>query len=438
MHPLLPNSPRHPALRCFTRRELLLGLARGGAAALAAPSLLELIAAPALAASGRFVAPARAKRLVLLWLEGGPSQMDTFDPKPGVKQVSPLRTLPTELPGVEFSEYLPNLARAAPKLSVIRTLTSREGTHSRARELLHNGFIPNPSVRYPSIGSITAHELADPEGALPAFIQIGGVAPSSNELGAASEAFWIETAGAKVENLPPGGAPRGPRAARRESLRQAIDAAFAAAGGGEVVARNDAQRQRALRLMDSRLLEVLRSDQESEALRDRYGRNPFGEGVLLARRLIEAGVTAIEVQLPGWDTHSDNFNRTGQLCQQLDPAFATLVDDLEKRGLLAETLVVCMGEFGRTPKLVGGDGRHHWATNFCAVMAGGGTRPATVIGTTDPRGESIVDRPVKVADLFATFATLLGIDGKREYTTTTERTIPLIDPDGKPVRELLP
>ena len=172
-------------------------------------------------------------------------------------------------------------------------------------------------------------------------------------------------------------------------------------------------------------------------MRQRYGQNGFGQGVLLARRLIESGVVATEVVLDGWDTHRDNFNTTRDLCRILDPAFSTLLDDLERRDLFERTLVVCIGEFGRTPAIKPGDGRDHWPSNYCAVVAGGGARRGIAIGATDERGETIVDRPIAVADLFATLARLLGIDGSREFTTPNGRPVKLVDPVGVPLPELL-
>jgi len=424
--------------RCFDRRELLAALLRGGAAALAAPSLLQLLAAPAQGQDGAVTTAIRKKQLVLLWLDGGPSQIDTFDPKPAFPDRSPLKTLATDVAGWSMSEHLPQLARRAAKLNVIRTVTSREGTHQRAQELLHCGYAPNPSVRYPTLGSIVAHDSGAERAELPAFVQVGGTPAAHSELGAACDAFWIERAGTRIEGLTAGGAPRGPRATTREALRRAIDAEFQRNGGKEIAQRDETERERARGLMDSRLIELAELDREPDALRDAYGRTPFGEGVLLARRLIEAGVPAVEVVLPGWDTHSDNFTRTAELCRALDPAFATLIDDLATRGRLDETLIVCMGEFGRTPTVTGGDGRGHFARSFCSVLAGAGLKGGTVIGETDERGEQVAQRPVSVADLFATLGALLRVDGARDYVSASERTVKLIDPEGTPVSELLP
>jgi len=422
--------------RAFTRRTLLARLAAAGGAALAGPSLATLLARTALAQDGT-PGDRKARRLILLWLDGGPSHLDTFDPKPQTPAVSPLRALPTDVAGWSFSEYLPQLHQRAGALAVVRTVQSREGTHGRARDLLHAGYAPNPGAVFPSLGTLVAHESADPTFDLPAFLQIGGIPGRTSYLGVAVEPFCIAEAGAPIESLPPPERSDAASERRREAMRAAIDAHFARRGGGAAVAANDQQRERAHRLVQTPLRRVFDLDTEPEALRDRYGRNPFGQGCLLARRLVESGVNAVEVALPGWDTHSDNFNRTKALCDQLDPAFATLIDDLRDRSLLESTLVVALGEFGRSPLITPDAGRSHWSKCFSVALAGGGSRAGTVVGTTDARGESVAERPVAVADLFATFARLLNLDRDRAFETPSGRPVTLVDPDGRVVEELL-
>lgn len=419
----------------FSRRLLLRRLAQAGGAALVAPSLFQLLTRTALARGDGGGGP---QRLILLWLDGGPSHLETFDPKPGNRAVSPLAALPTDVAGWSFSEYLPQLAQRAGSLAVVRSLQSKEGTHGRARDLLHCGYTPNPGVTFPSLGSLVAIETADPTFDLPAFIQVGGIPGRTSYLGVAAEPFCIAEAGVKIDSLPP--VPVGNEAseARREQIRAAIDAEFARRGGARTAAANDLQRGRADRLMRTPLRRVFELDEESEALRDAYGRNPFGQGCLLARRLVAAGVNAVEVVLPGWDTHSDNFHRTKVLCDQFDPAFAALIDDLRTHGLLDSTLVVAMGEFGRSPLLTPDAGRSHWTKCFSVALAGGGVRAGTVVGETDARGETVVARPVQVADLFATFAKLLRLDRERAFETPSGRTITLVEPAGTEIKELLP
>ncbi len=434
-HRLLPTFTPFRGTRAFTRRDLFGWLARGAVASCAAPSLLELLCRQALAQQAGGVA--RRKHLVLLWLEGGPSQIDTFDPKPGAATNGPFAALPTDVRGWSMSEHLPELAKRAGKLAVIRTMTSKEGSHARARQLLHAGYTPNPSVTFPTLGSIVAHEIGDLDHDLPAFVQVAGPPGSPGYLGTPCAPFLIQNAAARVENL---AAPRGigkPRIALREALLQTLDEQLASEGAVDEVALGTEQRRRARRLMETKLRSAFDLDEEKDAVRDRYGRSSFGQGVLLARRLLEQGVSAIEVHSEGWDTHIDNFTKTRALCQELDPAFAALIDELEQRGLLADTLIVCMGEFGRTPAIKNYDGRDHWPNNYCVALAGCGVKAGTVLGTTDERGENIVERPVQVADLFGTIATLLGIERDKTFQATARRPVKLIDPDGVVVHELI-
>jgi hypothetical protein len=316
-------------------------------------------------------------------------------------------------------------------------MTSKEGSHARARELLHSGYRPNPSVPFPTLGSIVAHEIGDLDGDLPAFVQIGGIPAGGGYLGLASAPFVIDDPNGKVENVAYRRGVDAARTDRREELRGLLDDEFAQNGGARAVQANQVQRQRARRMMDSKLLVAFDCRSEKEELAASYGHSPFGRGLLLARRLLEHGVAAVEVVLPGWDTHVDNFERTRELCRVLDPGFSTLVDDLRERSLLDETLVVCMGEFGRTPTVNPAKGRDHWPNNYCVVLAGGGVKGGTVVGETDERCEKIASRPVQVPDLFATIAATLGIDGGKEFQATSRRPVKLVDPEGQVVSELL-
>jgi len=434
----LPNrETRHADSALWSRRDLLLRLAGGAAAGAVAPALLELITRHALAQTAPGV---RKKQLVLVWLDGGPSHFETFDPKPGAATGGPFAAAETGIGDWRFTEHLPELARRAQHLSVVRTLTSKESSHGRARDLLHFGYRPNPSVDYPTLGAIAALEVGTFDGDLPPFVQIGGTPRSPGHLPADCAPFFIADGTEQVANLtceacekPDGAAQRD----RLESLRAAIDAEFRDHDGGRTVDLFETRRRAARRLMQSPLRKTFDLSQEPAKTRKRYGLRPFGAGMLLARRLIEAGVAAVEVELPGWDTHSDNFARQAQLCGALDPALSALVDDLKERGHWENTLVVCMGEFGRTPSVNAGGGRDHWPNNFCALLGGGGLKPGVAVGRTDERGESIVERPVQVADLFATFAQLLGFDRDKEFNPTTRRPTKLIDPDGAAVSELL-
>jgi uncharacterized protein (DUF1501 family) len=427
----------HPRARGFTRRQLIRSLAGGVGAAALAPSLLDLLCRHAQAHALGGALPKTPKRLILLWLEGGPSQIDTFDPKPGAATQGPFGVVPTDVAGWSFGEHLPRLAQRAGKLGVIRSVTSKEGSHARARLLLHTGYIPNPSVPYPTFGSVVANELGDGDHDLPSFVQVSGPPGSPGYLGVAHAPFLVLNPNAPVANLAAPAGVDAPRFDRREALRDLLDARYAAAGAADVVGANRTQHLRSRRLMESPLRAAFELTREKEAVREAYGRSTFGQGVLLARRLVEQGVQAVEVHFDGWDTHIDNFAKTKGLCEQLDPALSALLDDLDERGLLADTLVVAMGEFGRTPTINVHAGRDHWPGNYCALLAGGGAKGGVAVGTTDERGEKIVDRPVTVPDLFATFAHLLGIDGAKKYHATPRRPTTVVDPEGEVVSEIV-
>ncbi|MBL8841301.1 MAG: DUF1501 domain-containing protein [Planctomycetes bacterium] len=425
------------ATAALSRRALLSRLVGACGAAFLAPGFLPLLQRHARAQEAAAGGAPTPRRLVLVWLEGGPSQLETFDPKPGTATGGPFRALPTERAGWSFSERLPKLRDRAGKLAVVRSLHSKEGSHARARLLLHTGFVPNPSVAYPTLGSIVAHQLGDPASELPSFVQVAGPPGSPGYLGVAHAPFLVARPGAKVANLAPERALERARVDRRDALREALDGGFEAEGAHAAVARNREQQRRARRLAESPRTRAFELDGESAKLRQAYGDTTLGQGLLLARRLLEEGVTAVELHHDGWDTHIDNFPKTAALCDELDPALATFLDDLETRGLLADTLVVCMGEFGRTPAISARNGRDHWPVNYCALLAGGGVKGGSVVGATDELGQSIVERPVSVPDLFATFAALLRIDGSQEFQATPRRPTTLVDPDGAAITELL-
>ncbi|MFO0981931.1 MAG: DUF1501 domain-containing protein, partial [Planctomycetota bacterium] len=334
-------------------------------------------------------------------------------------------------------ELLPKIGARFEDLCLIRSMTSKEGSHARARYLVHTGYSPNPTVRHPSLGSILADQIGAKDGELPAFVMIGGggSALGAGYLGVDAAPFVVNDPRKPIQNL---GYARGVdarRLDRRSELLGALEASFAEKGGGEPVAANAALLAKARRMMDSSKAKAF-SVAGSDADLERYGNSEFGAGCLAARQLIEAGVTAVEVNLNGWDTHDDNHNRVRKLSEVLDPAMAALLDDLKHGGLLAETLVIWMGEFGRTPQLTSSDGRGHFTKSWCALLAGGGIRGAQVIGQTDERGENIVARPVTVPDLFATLAQLFRVDGSQIHYAG-QRPIWLVDPEGKPVLEAL-
>ena len=380
----------------------------------------------------------RGMACILLFMRGGPSQMETFDPKPGTTNGGETKSISTAVSGIEIAEGWDNLAKSMKDVALIRSMTNREGEHQRATYQLHTGYVPTGSVKYPNVGSIVASELAPKEFDLPHFVSIGQRVNmiGSGFLGMNFAPFMVANPTQMPNNvaLPQGVTDK--RFGRRMNLLGDLEKEFAEAGGGPRVEDHKTLYGSASQMVLSPRLKAFKLDDEKEAIRDRYGRNGFGQGCLLARRLVEQGVTFVEVELNGWDTHDDNFNRTKKLKEQADPGFATLVSDLKERGMLDRTLVIWMGEFGRTPKINPRGGRDHFPRAFNVALAGGGIKGGQVIGSTSDDGMDVKSRPVQVPDLFCTLYQTLKINPRKENMSSLGRPIKLID-KGTAVKELL-
>jgi hypothetical protein len=378
----------------------------------------------------------RGKACILLWMNGGPSHLDTFDPKPGTKTGGEFKAIDTRIKGVKFSEHLPLVAEQADKLAVIRSMTTKEGNHDRAGYLVHTGYAPSTTLQHPSLGAWVSHELGDEAAELPNFVSIRGPSIGAGFLGVQHSPFAIQKPAEGVRNLPLTKDVDADRFSRRLEALATLQDGFRAETGRREIAAHDVVYQKAVRLMRSSLVKAFDIKEEPQAAREKYGDSDFGRGCLMARRLVESGVKFIEVTLDGWDTHIDNFSGVRNLCRDLDPAMAALLGDLTERKLLDDTLVICMGEFGRTPAINAAHGRDHYPAAWSAVLAGGGSRDCLAYGSTDGEGAKIESNPVTVPDLFATIATLLGIDPKREEMSPVGRPIAVSD-GGSPIKALL-
>ncbi len=385
------------------------------------------------------------KSMILLWMDGGPSQFETFNPKPGSKNQGPAKAIDTNLPGVQFAEFWPKMAKMADKIALIRSMSSGEADHFRAIKLVRTGYKINPTLAYPTWGSVVAHERFDPAFELPAFVRVGKPRiktrdVNSGVLGAKYESFKIDKPGAVPEDLVPTVDPAVLR--RRLALADALDAEFAKSGATAAVKEKKDVYDRTAQFVLSPKVDVFDLSGEPDKLREAYGRTDFGQGCLLARRLVESGVSFVEVfgtggrNDAGWDTHKAGFRDTPNLCGETDPAYSTLLTDLEDRGLLENTLVVWMGEFGRTPKIKKDGGRDHYAKGWLTCLSGAGVKVGQVIGATDKDGVDVTDRPVGVQDLFVTFCHLLGLDARHEYTTPEDQPIKLVK-GGELIQELV-
>ncbi|HXU71184.1 MAG TPA: DUF1501 domain-containing protein [Polyangia bacterium] len=380
--------------------------------------------------------PPRARACILLWLNGGPSHIDTWDPKPGTVAGGTFKAIPTRIDGVQLSEHLPRVADVAQHLAILRGMTSKEGNHDRAQHLVHTGYAPNPTVAYPSLGAWVAHEVGDPASDLPLFVSISGPSISAGFLGVQYNPFIVQNIKQPTQNTDYAPGVNMVRFLKRKQALESLEDDFAARTGDPKIKARGAVYARAIRMMYAPRLKAFDLADEPDSAMRAYGDSDFGRGCLMARRLVEGGVRFVEVVLDGWDTHKDNFGRTQKLMGALDPALAGLVADLAERKLLDSTLVMCMGEFGRTPRINGDDGRDHHPAAWSAVLAGGGIRGGTVVGATSEDGDKVVTRPVSVPDLMATAATQLGVDPQKSFATPLGRPITITD-NGKPIREIL-
>jgi hypothetical protein len=421
--------------RGFLRNSLVAGLAAAAAAAQAKtafggdPPSRERPTDPGESLAGC----GKAKRAIFVYLQGGPSHIDTFDPKPGRSTGGPYKPVATAIPGVYLGEHLPKLAAQIERFAVVRSMTSKEGNHSRARTLVHTAYSPEATVTHPTLGSVVSAEIGPKKFDLPNFVSVGPSQDAAGFLGVQNAPFIVDNPNRPIQNIDY--VVGADRVERRLDLLQELQEDFAATHGKEVTAGRDDMFAKAKRLVDSKLRDAFDLSKEDEKVREAYGKTEAGAACLMARRLAEAGVSCVEVVVGGWDTHDDNFNRVEKLCAGLDPALATLLDDLGHRGLLDSTIVTCFGEFGRTPKINERSGRDHWAKSWSALVAGGGTLGGQVIGSTDDDGMAPKDRPVQVADLYASFWHAFGVDPWKEYTAN-DRPITLVPKDGRIVREL--
>ena len=376
----------------------------------------------------------QGKACILLWMQGGPSQFETFSPLPGHANGGETKAIDTAVSGIQISENLPELAKAMGDICLIRSMTSKEGSHPRATYLMHTGYLPTATVKFPTLGSIVAKEIGEPASELPSFVRIGGrFGDSAGLLGVDYDPFVVQAAGSPPNNT--GLTTTEPRYRRRLELLSRLEAEFANQGGRQEVGDHQKVYAQAAKMITSPRMATFDLAKEPQKVRDAYGSGPFGQGCLLARRLIESGVTFVEVNLGNWDTHTDNVERSKTLCGQLDQPFVALLADLKQKGLLDSTLVVWTGEFGRTPRINPRGGRDHYPRAFSAALAGGGVKGGQVIGQLDAGGESVKDRPVGVADLFRTICHGLSIDASKENMSSIGRPIKIVD-GGEVVKEV--
>ncbi|HLW68132.1 MAG TPA: DUF1501 domain-containing protein [Gemmataceae bacterium] len=378
-----------------------------------------------------------AQSIIVIWLQGGPSQLETFDPHPGKAIAGGTGAINTTVKGIQLAPGLERTAEEMQSISLIRSLVSKEGDHERGSYNLATGFRPDPTVIHPSIGAICCHELPVGNTEIPRHVSI--LPPTwpfrGGFLGDQYNAFRIDDPAGPIPDCK-SFLPAGSDDQRLKNL-DVVESAFAK--GREKRVASTLHRETvagARKMMNSEQLKAFDVSKESASVRKAYGETPFGRGCLAARRLIEVGVRCVEVTLSGWDTHVNNHKQVSGQLAIFDPAYSALIRDLRERKLLDKTLVLVAGEFGRTPAINAAGGRDHWPTGFSVALAGGGIRGGQVIGKTDPEGKPEPEEPVSVGDLFATMLTAVGINPGKLNQTPIGRTVAFSD-KGKPIEKLL-
>jgi hypothetical protein len=411
----------------------------GGLGALGLPALLRA------EAQGRTTATSRAKSVILVYLGGGISHHDSFDPKPDAPDDirGKYKSIPTTVPGLRIGEKLPLMARIMDKIALVRSGAHNNDHHETATNWVMSGRFGTAFGDYPAIGAVVAHESGF-IGNLPAYVAVPRNPSFTWELGKSAylggryESFKAgdpSQPNYKVQDLTAEGVGI-QQIERRETLLKAVDGLAKRVEGNDQIATYDEFQARAQQMvLSTEARRAFAIDRESEKLRDRYGRSTAGQSMLLARRLVEAGVRFVTVNYGGWDHHAKIFDNLDKKLPEFDRGVSALIEDMHTRGTLADTLVVVMGEFGRTPKFNKDAGRDHWAPAASLVFAGAGVKPGLVLGKTEKHGAYVVQRPVAPADVAFTIFDSLGIDPHKQLVAPDGRPIEILD-KGEPVSEL--
>lgn len=376
----------------------------------------------------------RGKSAILLWMSGGPSTMDIWDLKPGAATGGPFRPIRTS-GEVEICEHMPLMAKQMHNMAIIRSMSTREADHNRGRYYMHTGYVPNPNIEHPSYGSVLSHELIDqrPDLEIPPFVSVGGGSVGPGFLGMAWAPFVVSSNG-QVRNLQMG-LDEG-RLMQRMAALNLIEKGFVSQNRGSASEDHMKILKKTLDLMTSKQMEAFKVMQEPKEIQDAYGTTGFGRGCLMARRLVEAGVPFVEVDLGGWDNHAGIFpTLQNTKLPEMDKAMAALTADLEQRGLLQDTAIIWMGEFSRTPRINGGAGRDHWARSWSVVVGGAGMKGGIAVGNTNADGTNVETEPYTSQDVMASVCKALGISLETTFTSKNGRPMKIAN-GGKVIKEL--
>ena len=380
----------------------------------------------------------KAKNVIYLYMSGGMTHLDTFDPKTGTETGGPTQTIKTNADGVQLAENLPLLANHADKIAVVRGMSSTKGAHQQGNYFMHTSYAQRATIVHPSMGAWMTRLDGRFNPTLPGAVVVGGGSrhPLSGFLSTSHQPLAVGNPNEGLKNVKRLWGMTEEKFEKGLNLSQKLDRSFTQKYNLEKVNAYSDMYDDAVRLMKSKDLKAFDLKEESESTRESYGSDNFGQGVLLARRLVERQVRFVEVQLGGWDTHQNNFSRVPERCAILDQALSALLDDLSKRGLLEETLVVLATEFGRTPNINVNDGRDHYPKAFSCMLAGGGIRGGQVWGSTDEEGREVIENKVEIPDFNATIAYALGLPLDEIIYSPTRRPFTLSD-KGQPLTQLI-
>jgi uncharacterized protein (DUF1501 family) len=419
----------------ISRRGFLGATAALGATAFADMTGLGLLGSPALAGEMK----KQQKRVILLWLAGGASQLETWDPKPGAATGGPFRSIQTDMAGVRISELMPKMAARMKHTLLVRSLNTKNGDHGGGAKLMMRGRRDEANVKFPDLGAVIAKEMGRADSQVPDYVtfytQTEGrsMAPGESGFLGSRYAPMELTTNNQPDNIKRLDGITELDHQQRSDLRDLLSKQFAQGRTSSTLGSHNEAYQRVRGLMASdKLFDVT---QESAKVRDLYGRGQFGEQTLIARRLVEAGVPFVRVARAWWDSHGQNFETHQEMVPELDQVMAALTDDLKDRGLLEHTLIITLAEFGRTPGINASLGRDHFASAWSCSLTGCGIKPG-VYGKTDATGNKVVEGETDAARLFATIYSALGINPHKNYHLGS-RPIPLVEPGTEPIKEVL-